>query len=228
MPNPPGGDDLGADQIAIMPIGDSRVEGFRPEHESYRFHFWRLMENENFNFNLIGAFEDSGSYPMVNGKTFDNDHSGVGGDQTFNVLDRLDNYLAIENRAPDVVLLGIGGNDLLTPGSTIDGIVTNIGTIIDRIQSANPNVIILLELIAGMNPNIDIADEVNAQVDVFSPLVIQLAADKTTSNSIVSTVDMFSNFTSDPTNFADDIHYSEKGAEEIGKRYFDALRPLIE
>lgn len=220
---PMGPEVLSADEIAILCIGDSRVEGLRPQYESYRYEFWKNMVNAGYSINLIGPFEDPAAYPDFMGMPFDDDHAGVGGDQTEDVINRLDIALGSASRQPDVILLGIGGNDLLDGGRTVEAVISNIVLIIDSFQAANPNVLIVVEKIAGVNPDFPEATPVNSLLDTFAAQIDQVASEQTTAGSRVVAVDMNNNFTCDPANYADPVHYSAAGAKEIASRYFEVV-----
>ncbi|MBW1294046.1 SGNH/GDSL hydrolase family protein [Aquimarina litoralis] len=221
-------DNLTADQIAILCIGDSRVAGARPEYESYRYEFWKLMKSGGYNFNLIGPLEDTANYPTFMDTTFDNDHAGIGGIDTSGVLEELDDFLGSANRAADVVLLGIGGNDVADNIRPVDEVIQNIGVIIDGIQASNANVTIVVEIIAGAYGDTQEVANLNNLITTFETQIVQLAANKTTNTSNVVTVDMNTGFTNNGQFYADPVHYNEAGAAEIAKRYYDVLVPLLD
>lgn len=130
-------------QFQLMPLGDSRVEGDRPEFESYRYELWKNLLANNWDFDLIGNLKDPASYPTFQGANFDPDHEGIGGDRTDQVLERTRELVA-QNSVGNVILLGIGGNDLLEeiePSTALN----NIRTTIDVLQMHNENAMIFLE-----------------------------------------------------------------------------------
>ena len=68
-------------------------------------------------------------------------NEGVNGDTSESVLNRLDKIL---EQSPSLILLGIGGNDVLqrvTPATT----KANISQIIDKIKSANISLVLIAE-----------------------------------------------------------------------------------
>lgn len=95
-----------ASAIRILPLGDSRVEGFRPDYESYRYELWKLLTQNAWETNFIGSREDDAKYDEVDSKCFDNDHEGTGGAATTDILATLED-LQLEVEA-EIVLLGIG------------------------------------------------------------------------------------------------------------------------
>ena len=60
----------------IMTLGASRVEGSRPDYESFRYNLWKNMIENNWTFDFIGTQSDEASYPSFNGFDFDIDHEG--------------------------------------------------------------------------------------------------------------------------------------------------------
>jgi len=98
--------------IRILPLGDSRVEGATTNSVSYRYDLWKQLVEDRWNFDYIGTQNDNTSYPVLLGKYFDPDHQGIGGYKTQDILDNLVDIIE-DVGIPDVVLLGIGGNDLV-------------------------------------------------------------------------------------------------------------------
>ena len=63
----------------IMPLGASRVQGFSPWFESYRYELWKDLIDGDWEFDYIGTETETGSYPNYEGLAFDPDHQGHGG-----------------------------------------------------------------------------------------------------------------------------------------------------
>jgi hypothetical protein len=136
---------LGA--TTIMTLGASRVEGNRPEYESFRYPLWVRLVESGRQVNLVGTRCDDASYPEVNNLSFDRDHQGSAGWTSGQIRDALPGWLE-EVGAPDIVIFSApGGNDALE-GLSFDNAVANVNAIIDRLQKANPEVAILIEKIA--------------------------------------------------------------------------------
>ena len=133
---------------------------------------------------------------------------------------------SVLNGTPDIVLLGIGGNDI-TSGRSIDDIISNIGQILTMIENSNPNAIVFVEIIAGANPESPLGQSLNNLITDFETKLIQLATNTSNQNFRVITVDMNSNFTVNSNNYADTVHYSESGAKIIADRYYNAIQPYL-
>lgn len=208
----------------ILCLGDSRVQGFRPLFENYRYELWRNLVRNNIDFDFVGPFKDFVSYPTFSNLNFDNDHAGVFGDTTLDVINRLD--AAFKDDIPDFVLLGIGGNDI-TGGKSVDDVILNLGIILDEIAIKNTNTVVFLEIIAGANPNSNLAKELNGLIIEIEQKLTELSIEKSTDTFKVILVDMNTNFTNNANFYADDVHYSVLGAKEIADRYFNALTPFL-
>ena len=207
--------------IKVLALGDSRVEGSRPDFESYRYEFWKNMTADNWLFDFIGPLKDLASYPQFMNSDFDFDHAGVGGFTTKDVLDNLSTTISTDT--PDVVLLGIGGNDLLE-NVTVSVAIANINQIIDRLQAENNKITIFLEQIALGRSDIMIPQNITL-FNSFNEAIILVGVEQTTADSKIVIVDMAINWSD--TYMADDVHYNESGAKEVADRYFLAFTEYI-
>ena len=208
----------------IMPLGASRVEGARPEYESYRFELWKLLVENGFEFDFIGTENDSGNYPDVNGLSFDRDHEGRGGINSSEIRSGIREWLLAAG-SPDIVLFSSpGGNDDLTT-ITYDGVLENINVIVDIIQEINPKVTIIIEQAAPPMT----AEQTAEFLAVYNQIiedVVTIAAQQSTTTSKVLTVDMATGFTD--AMLADDVHYNTAGAQFIAQRYYQVLEGILE
>ena len=208
----------------ILALGASRVEGLRPEYESYRYELWKELKENNWIFDFIGTQTDESFYPTFNNMNFDMDHEGRGGWTSGEILDGLDNWLNETGPADVVLLSSPGGNDALQ-GLPYSHAVANINSIIDLLQSDNPNVTVVLEQMAPGRTDIMTSE----LTDFFTQMqqeVLNIATNQTTINSSVIAVDMFTGF--NDGFLADDVHYNESGAEFIANRYYDVLINVLE
>jgi len=203
----------------ILNLGASRVEGGRPEYESYRYELWKKLIENNLIFDYIGTQTDESAYPQVNNMIFDGDHEGRGGWTSADILEELYYWLSITG-PPDFVLFSSpAGNDALE-GLSYTQAVNNINGIIDVIQEFNPNTTIIIEQMAPARSDI-MTSELTEFLEQMKEEVLNIAESKTTSKSEVIAIDMFSGF--NDSLLADDVHYNEDGAKFIAKRYFDLL-----
>ena len=208
----------------IMSLGASRVEGDRPNYESYRYELWKLLIDGNWNFDYVGTQIDNVEYPTYSGFSFDTDHEGRGGWTAELILSQIENWLNELEHMPDVVLFSSpGGNDALG-GGEYETILSNVNSIIDIIQQANPNVTIIIEKLAPAN-SIIMVPPLTDYFDSWGEDVVTLAQHQTTSTSQVLTVDMYSGFNN--SYLADLLHYNQSGAELIANRYYDVLVDIL-
>lgn len=213
----------GVSANAIMPLGASRVEGARPDFESYRYELWKLLTDGDYDFDFIGTQEDEAAYPEYNGLMFDRDHEGFGGYTSGQILANLQGKLSADN-APDIVLFSSpGGNDALQNLSYQEALA-NVNEVIDLLQQANKEVTIILEQLAPARSDImtpQLADFFNRmQQDV-----VTIAQEESTPSSNIIVVDMAAGFSD--AYLADDVHYNEAGAEFIAERYFSVLESIL-
>ena len=188
-------------------------------YESYRYELWKKCISNNYNIDFVGMQYDDGNYPDFNGFSFDRDHEGIGGIETEGVLVNIDEVLQQVNDF-NIVLLCIGGNDLLNGIDNPQTAIDNIHLIIDAIQNAHPDVTIFIEKIAPGNNEI-MTPEFQLKLDEFNQLIAALASIQTNANSNVTAVDMYTGFTENL--LADDVHYNQDGALFIAERYFNAI-----
>ena len=194
-------------------------KGDEDGYESYRYELWKKCISNNYTIDFLGMQYDDGNYPDFNGFSFDRDHEGIGGIETEGVLDNIDEVLQQVNDF-NVVLLCIGGNDLLNGIDDPQTAIDNIHLIIDAIQNAHPDVTIFIEKIAPGNNEI-MTPEFQLKLDEFNQLIAALAPIQTNANSNVIAVDMYTGFTENL--LADDVHYNQEGALFIAERYFNAI-----
>ena len=208
----------------IMALGASRVEGNRPQHESFRYETWKNLIENNWTFDFIGTQNDPGSYPVVENLNFDPDHQGRGGWTSGDILDQLENDLD-QTGGPDIVLFSSpGGNDGLQ-NLPYDEAVSNINQIIDVLQEVNPNVTLIIEQMAPGRSNI-MTEELLYYFNQLQDEILTIVENKSTATSQVIAVDMYSGFTD--AMLADDVHYNTKGAMFIAQRYYEVLTQVLE
>ena len=208
----------------IMPLGASRVEGARPNYESYRYELWKDLKENNWTFDFIGTQTDDASYPRFEGLSFDNDHEGRGGWTSGQILYNVESWLE-KTGAPDIVLFSSpGGNDGLQ-NLSYEQAVININKIIDILQTTNPDVTIVIEQMAPGKTEI-MTPVLKDYLEKLKQEILAIAKEKSNSNSLILAVDMYSGF--EDKMLADDVHYNELGATFIAERYYEILQDILE
>ncbi|MCG2588855.1 GDSL-type esterase/lipase family protein [Rhodohalobacter sulfatireducens] len=208
----------------ILPLGASRVEGARPEFESYRYELWKDLKENNWDFDFVGTQSDNASYPRFDNENFDIDHEGRGGWTSGQILNGLNGWLR-QTGSPDIVLFSSpGGNDLLE-SLDYNQTISNINAIIDALQANNPYVTIIIEQPAQGRSDFMITDLTNA-FNQMREDIVTISANQTTGESQVIAVDMYTGF--NDSYLADEVHYNEAGAEFIATRYYNVLITVLE
>lgn len=129
------GGDLAAQQIRIMPLGDSITHG---EHGSspiggFRDDLADLLLDEGVNFDMVGTLHDGTSYYPW--------HEGHPGETARYLASNV--YYWLNETYPDIVLLHIGTNDI-NSGYSNQTIRDDIETLIENIWDYNPDLPVLL------------------------------------------------------------------------------------
>ena len=189
-------------------------------YESYRYELWKNLVDNNYNFDFIGRQKDYGTYEEYSGLEFDIDHEGVGGYETGDVLENIEEILATIS-SPDIVLLSIGGNDLLDGGNPPSEPISNIVELVRILQIHNSNITIFLERIAAAN-NETMTSSLTNKLNDFNAQIASIANSLTTNTSKVIALDMNTNF--NESYLADDVHYNEVGAKFIADIYFNGIQ----
>ena len=210
--------------IKIMPLGASRVQGYKPFYESYRYDLWNKLMEGGWDVDFVGNQDDDFFYGNDKEYCFDIDHQSKAGWTSAVIDNQIDNWLN-EVETPDIVLFSSpGANDIIL-GASLEEIVPNIHSIITKIQAHNPDVTILIEQMAP--PKSTFFDEnTKLIVEEVKSIINEIAQSKTTEKSLVIAVDMFTDFTDNY--LADEIHYNAEGARLIANRYYESLIPFLE
>ena len=203
----------------IMPLGASRVEGARPDYESFRYELWRNMLDNGWTFDYIGTMTDPASYENYSGKEFDKDHEGHGGYTSRQILSNITGWISSAG-IPDIVLFSSPGGNGALEGLPVDDAIKNINGIIDVIQASNPDVTIFIEQPASGHSDIMTA-ELTAYIEELQSKVLPIATQQTTTSSNVIAVDMFTSWSD--AYLADDVHYNTTGAKVVADRYDAAM-----
>ncbi|MCF7945947.1 MAG: hypothetical protein K9L24_03750 [Spirochaetia bacterium] len=211
----------------IMPLGASRVEGSRPEYESFRYPFWERLVESGREVDFVGTRYDNAPYLDVNNVSFDRDHQGLSGWTSGQILEELPRWLE-EVGAPDIVLFSSpGGNDALE-GLPFDDAFANVNAIIDKLQEANPNVSIVIDTMAPTHSDMMENDsDLSEFLRRMQNAVPAIASDQTTEFSRVRVVDLATGFR-DEYLVDDQVHYNQAGANFVADRYYSVLEDVFE
>lgn len=203
--------------LRILPLGDSRVEGDpSPDgYQSYRYYLWRTFQQQNWSIDFIGSKQSERTYPPVQNTCFDLDHEGTGGEVTAGILSTVENI--DYDPAPDIVLLGIGGNDLLGEELSPQIVLKNVQAILQELQGRYPKVTIFVEEIAPARTDL-MTPALTSRLSEFYQGISDLADQ---AGDQVINIDMHTDWSD--SYMADEVHYNESGAREVANRYFQAI-----
>lgn len=204
------------DVAKVMPLGDS-ITASSVGLPSYRYFLWHLAVNNGYRINFVGSLRGVLFGPPANAD-FDMDHEGHGGFSADQISDGIVQWATAAS--PDIVLLHIGTNDL-HEFHGVQRTVDDIGSIIDRLRTVNPNIRILVaQLIASSNPRHKDIPALNAQLPA-------LVAAKNRVTSPVVLVDQFTGF--DPTTMTTDgFHPNAIGESRMADRWFEKLALMLD
>jgi lysophospholipase L1-like esterase len=149
-------------QVKILPLGDSITRGFAGSYNSkgqhmtigYRGPLFNSLISSGYNVDFVGTRSDGPpSIPYFGAPAYyDYDNEGHSGWQAiqpssdptypqFDMLSRIDSFLISDQ--PDIVLMHLGTNDLES-GQSPNGVVSDVNTLLNKIYSFNPNVVVFL------------------------------------------------------------------------------------
>ena len=211
--------------VKIMPLGDSLTKGLTDtteaaSHPTYRYWLWNELKSAGYDVDFVGSWTD----PNFN-LNFDQNSEGHGGYTTSGILDGVEGdtqgHLSdwLLRYTPDVALVMLGTNDVLNNVPTQHSIYS-LGRIIDTIRQKNPNVRILL---AQVPPTCITRDNLLA----LNAAIPGLAAQKSTAQSPVTVVDMYTGFDGIADTQSGGVHPDESGEKKIAARWYTALAPLL-
>mgnify|MGYP003880661983 CR=1 FL=1 len=188
--------------IKIMPVGDSCTEGMGdPYMGGYRTELYNLYKSAGLNFDFVGSNQRGpSSLP-------DRDNEGHSGWTIPQIASNIDNWLNTYN--PDVVLLWIGGNDILQTGRMN---TTGLSNLIDQIFRNKPNIKLF---VANYYPWPDVVKQYNEAI----PGIVQQKASEGKSVYFVKLSDV--QFSPAVDLSSDGLHLNPGGYSKIAKIWFD-------
>lgn len=201
--------------LRIMPLGDSITEA-EAGHNSYRRSFYKNLVAAGCKIDLVGSKtgvsrlgkRNSGSTSAPNAD-FDQNHEAYWDYHTQEVIGLAASRVAAA--APDVVLVHIGSNDIIR-GQAADSAAAEVGTLIDTIRSANPDVHIVL---AKIIPNS------KSSVTAFNNALNSIVSSRQQSRSPIVLVDQASGY-SVADNY-DGVHPNALGETKIANKFSNAV-----
>lgn len=180
--------------LQIIAFGDSLTAGYGlPASESYPAQLGVELKKRGYSVNVI--------------------NSGVSGETTRGNLERA---TFIRNQNPDIVILGIGGNDALRL-LPVEETKSNMKKTIEILQGGeNPPVVVLLQMQAPINVGL-------GYKQTFDALYEELASEYELQLVPFITAEVF---LKSENKISDGIHYNKQGYQKVIELYL--LEPLSE
>lgn len=205
---------LANDPVKILPLGDSITQG-TSYYPSYRESLWVLLQEQGINVDFVGSHTELHGNPKSVTADFDHDHEGHWGWEVNEIIDELPGWL--ELYTPDIALVHLGTNDF-DRGEEIDQTLDELKSVLDLLRLNNPNMTILLAEIIPMRFK---------STRQFNSSLRTWAKEQSTSTSELILVDQYSGYYSLIDNY-DQYHPNARGQRKIARRWFDAIRQVVD
>ncbi len=239
--------------IKIMCIGDSITDGYFGA-DGYRKYLYHELTELGYNIDMVGAKSGGNSY-TDNGETFtyDGDHSGYSGyaiqyitgtETRQGILEMIESTDMINMCDPDIVLLQIGTNDILSAYN--DGIEARLENLVRTIMAdmTDENDVLFLTTIPyfnavaindwlwaygdvkWQNSSEDFADIVYDYIDTYNASIKTLVSELQAEGLSIEYADVCSVVDRD-TELQDGCHPNEAGYKDMGLYWADILNSYL-
>jgi acyl-CoA thioesterase-1 len=207
--------------LRIMPLGDSITEA-ETGHNSYRRQLWKALQAAGCSVDFVGSrrgvsrgFRDSAvaSPPSTD---FDLDHEGHWDYTTDEIFAALPAWYAAN--PAEVVLIHLGSNDIFRDQG-VPSTLSDLDQVLERLQLANPRVVILLARIIPSASR-------SAEIQTFNAALDALVVTRNSSQHPVRLVDMYSDF-SPAQDLYDGVHPNASGEGKLADRFANALLQVL-
>lgn len=232
--------------IKILPVGDSITDGYW-EQGSYRKYMYNYLIKNGFNIDMVG---DKGTNEQTSdGLTYDGNYCGYSGyaiqhitgtEERQGIYEVLVDGNVLENCNPDIVLLQIGTNDILSAYN--DGIIDRLENLVDYILSymdedddtlfvtTIPNFDVSVLNDAGWLwaygwgvPSDQLTITIQGYIDSYNSQIKELVLKKQSEgNTHIQFADINS-VVDYSTDLYDGVHPNEIGYEKMGKYWSEVL-----
>jgi hypothetical protein len=228
-----------AQSINIMPMGDSvTARGGAPE-SSYRFWLFVDLTNAGYSdseFNFVGSTTGNGGVsdgPPANSWPDEAYEGGsTPGPDAWNTQTGISDapsaagVLGSGGPTGKIVLLDLGANDLnegVPLKTNLLQVQSDLETIIQTFAQADSSTVILLAVPTGSQTTDPLAKK---YMSSLGAAVHRAASDEKKAGVDVVVVNLFSGYNVQ-TDTKDGTHPNIKGEQQIAKKYFNALRPVL-
>ncbi|MEU1680408.1 GDSL-type esterase/lipase family protein [Micromonospora zamorensis] len=231
--------------LRVMVVGDSMSQGAEGDW-TWRYRLWDWFRAQNVAVNFVGPYygttppaEATGPTPprlqgvpapgegiprvwgqyAAGAPAFDSDHFAVWGRQAAQVKNEI--HAQVAEHKPDLLLVGLGFNDLGWFVDNPDGTIASMRTLVSEARAANPNIKLALANIPqrtrlGVNPNLPV------NTDRYNTLLATSIPSWSTSQSPVALVDWRANYACGPDSCPDGydgLHPNARGEFKIAQAF---------
>ncbi|MCU0247284.1 MAG: GDSL-type esterase/lipase family protein [Bryobacter sp.] len=195
-----------ADEVAILPLGDSITAGSK-DFPTYRPLLAARLREAGLRIRFTGSQRTAGEPEELR-------HEGHGGKNIEFLAARIEQVL--RDHPADIVLLHAGHNHFAEE-HPVPGIIAATKQIISAARRSNPKMQFLLAQVipSGKLPKYSYLPELNREL-------ARVAAELK-----VILVDQATGFDVETDTIADRVHPNASGAAKMAERWFAALRPLL-
>ncbi len=224
-----------AEQIRIMPVGDSITNG-DGETGGYRKYLDYALKQKNISFDMVGPKKDMNASFNYNGQNvqYDSDHAGYSGFQikevpgwgqaqnTGSLYNELKNGNKVKQYNPDIILLIIGTNDM-TANRDLGACSDDLHALLDyMLENMNQNGMIFLASI----PEFTAYGGSPQRVGNYNSTVKKVAEDYEGSGKHVKFADIHGCLSTSDLS-SDNLHPSGKGYEKMGKFWAETISDYL-
>ncbi|MBP7935667.1 MAG: hypothetical protein KA354_13555 [Phycisphaerae bacterium] len=206
-----------ATAIRIMPLGDSITVGVGDDSNGgYRGPLYQMLISTTSAVDFVGS--------QIGGTITDRNHEGHSGWRADQIRDSIPGWLTAA--PPDIILLHIGTNDI-TQGQQAPGTVTEIGEILDFVDSyetnhGTPITVVLARIINRSNS----LDALGLETTALNTSIASMAAARIAAGDRLVVVDHESAL-SYPGDLADSVHPNPSGYQKMAAVWYEGLQPLL-
>ncbi|MGF1548272.1 MAG: PKD domain-containing protein [Thiotrichales bacterium] len=227
--------------IRILPLGDSITQGQTTASASgfaYRVALWKKLLDAKVAFEFVGSLNSNFSSATDGGThTVDNEvpysfnaipHEGHWGWTANQVLADVTTWWSGYATKPDVVLILLGTNDLLSASITAEGAASNVRNVVNVLPGlANADGKSLVYLVAKIPPvnAVTYPNATTEKISIFNDSISGFPNALGFASTQMRIVDMNADLTFESDTY-DGIHPNTAGEEKIAMKWFNELKAI--
>lgn len=226
-----------ADQVRIMPVGDSITNG-EGETGGYRKYLDYILNQKGISFDMVGPNRDMNASFSYNGQTvqYDSDHAGFSGFQikqvpdwgkannTGSLYNELKNKNAVKTYKPDIILLIIGTNDM-TANRSMSDCSNDLHDLVDYMLADMPSGGMIF---MGSIPEFTRYGGNPQRIANYNETVQSVAEDYSNAGKNVRFVDTHGCLNGMSDIGSDELHPNGKGYEKLGKFWAEVIEDYLD